>query len=335
MQKFSNETEFLWDEAEEVVGYTTIDNYICNNEDVEFNSQGIYLQIVKFKNSAKHKVYMSSLEKTGKGSRRDIQRGIVNLRMEGFIIRELIRDAGKIKGVSYKIRRSPLKLTESQRLEIYNESKINREYISKIYGKEYADKLEKLSIHCVPTVSTDYSNCEIANCEIANCVTKKENRIKSKIGKKENKDDDTKLSTETKKESSSSITTVNEDLIAKIKEKWLEVVGKRLILSHANKIKLTDLSEQFGETEVVEALNNVNYSDYLKEKITLTHFIQHFEKIARGEYNNHANISTSTHAGVPNKISQFNNLGDNSRSWDFNEIEELERKYIDAKLGLQ
>lgn len=334
MQKFSNETEFLWDDAEEVVGYTTIDNYICNNEDVEFNSQGIYLQIVKFKNSTTHKVYMSSLESTGKGSRRDIQRGIVNLRMEGFIIRELIRESGKIKGVSYKIRRSPLKLTEAQKLEIYKESKINKEYIQKIYGKEYADKLEKLSNPCVPTDLTDYSNCEIANCEIANCVTKKENRLKSKISKKENKDDDTKQSTETKKQSSSSIT-INEDLVTKIKEKWLEVVGKRLILSHANKIKLTDLAAQFGEIEVVEALNNINNSDYLKEKITLTHFIQHFEKIARGEYNNHANISTPVSAGVPNKISQFNSLDDNARAWDYDEIEELERKRIDMLLRAQ
>lgn len=197
--KYSNETSFEWDETEDPY-YTTVDNYICDNDNIEYNSQGIYLQIVKFKNSATHKVYMSSLESNGKGSRRDIQRGILNLRMEGFIFRQLNRESGKLKGYTYKIRRKPLKLSDMDMLEIFNESKINREYILKIYGQELYDYLENLN---KINESTENSNCvigekvevESADCSI--CVStksvstrraaKKENTLKNKIGKKENK----------------------------------------------------------------------------------------------------------------------------------------------------
>lgn len=197
--KYSNETSFEWDESEDPY-YTTVDNYICDNDNIEYNSQGIYLQIVKFKNSATHKVYMSSLESNGKGSRRDIQRGILNLRMEGFILRQLNRECGKLKGYIYKIRRKPLQLSDMDMLEIFNESKINREYILKIYGQKLYDYLESLN---KIKESTENTNCvtgekvevESADCSI--CVstksvstrraTKKENTLKKKIDKKENK----------------------------------------------------------------------------------------------------------------------------------------------------
>lgn len=206
---FTNETEFLWADEEEQ-NYTTVDNYICNNNNIEFNTQGIYLQIVKFKNSPTHKVYMSGLESTGKGSKRDIQRGILNLRMEGFLIREVVREKGKFKGYIYRIRRKPVELTTAEKIAIYTETKINKEYTIKVYGKEFAkmldneilkltlveEKVEEVKqlhqpksspITCDTLISTESTNCDIGNCDIRNCATKKENGLKKKITKKENK----------------------------------------------------------------------------------------------------------------------------------------------------
>ena len=184
--KINNETCFDWDDNEDEMGYTTIYNYILDNNNIEFNTQGIYIQIVKFRNSSTHQVYMSSLESIGKGSKRDIQRGILNLRMEGFLIRNVIREQGKFKGYSYKIRRKPIKLTMEQRLEIYNESKVNQEYTRKIYGEDFAKNLEKLSNPCATCNATESTNCVIGNCVIGNCAAYKENRVINKIGKKEN-----------------------------------------------------------------------------------------------------------------------------------------------------
>lgn len=196
-KKYTNETSFEWDENEDTY-YTTVDNYICDNDNVEYGSQGMYLQIIKYKNSPTHKVYMSSLENK-KGSRRDVQRSMLNLRVEGFIFRELKREDGKLLGYTYKIRRKPISMTDTMLLEIFNESKINREYIMKIYGKEFYDRLEELnkingSTECSKCVSdekldintSDYSNCVATKSVATKRATKKENNLKTKITKKEN-----------------------------------------------------------------------------------------------------------------------------------------------------
>lgn len=221
MKKYVNTTSFDWDDGEAAPNYTTIDNYIFDNSNIEYNSQGIYMQIVRFRNSETHKVYMGALETTGKGSRRDIQRGILNLRIEGFLIRTIVKEKGKFKGFEYKIRRKPLELTLEEKYAIYSESKVNMEYTKKIYGDIYikdvllptkkqepiqkiTDKTQKVTdkitdekkatkitdeTHspCKHSLPTDCTNCVITNCEITNRVTYKENKKKEKISKKENR----------------------------------------------------------------------------------------------------------------------------------------------------
>lgn len=337
MLKYSNETEFLWDDCEEDIGYTKIDNYICVNEHVEFNSQGIYLQIVKFKNSVIHKVYMSSLEKTKKGSKRDVQRGILNLRMEGFLIRVPIRDGGRFSGYLYKIRRKPLELTLEQKIEIYNESKVNREYTRKIYGTDFVEVLENHLTSCVSKDSVQNTNCDIGNCDIDDCTTKKENKIKNKIIQKEN-DHDIKVFTTTKaianlvNQSSSEIINIDESLIKLIKDRWLEVVNKRLILSEKNKIKLMNLSERFGKEEVIECINRISESDYLKTAISIGHFITKFEDIANGKYTTWLRMEDNM--SIPtkqSKIEKFNNMY--SHDWNFDSLEILGRLKLKLDLG--
>ena len=281
--------------SNEFNGFTTVPNYIFNYHNLSYRAIGIYCSILQFQNSPTHSITIKGLASAHKEGRDAVAKAIDELINAGFLEKIQIRDDGKFKGVLYKVYMKPI---EYQRVE-------------PITGKPVTEK----------PISENPSHKKK--------IDKKENL------KKENKDDDTKEYTTEKKESSSSTTTVNEELISKVKEKWLEVTTKKWILSHANKIKLTELAKQFGEVEVVEALNNINNSDYLKEKITLTHFIQHFEKIARGEYNNHANIYVTAHSCIPNKISQFNNLGDNGRQWDWDEIDELERKRIDMRLNAQ
>lgn len=329
--KLHNTTEFILDESEEFVGYTTIDNYIFNNKNIKGISIGLYALIWQYKNSSKHKVYMTSIENTGKFSRRDIQRAMLNLTMEGFIIKETIREAGKIKGIAYKIRRSPLQLTDEQKAAIYNESKVNREYTEKVYGKEYAEKLENLSKLCVPTDTTDCTNCAIANCAITNCTAKKENRVINKIDNKSIKDDDAKVA----KQSSSSSKPINQELIEQLKTKWKQLCTKKFIVSEPNKIKLTALAEEYGMQEVIDALDNVPNSDYLTKTMTVKHFIDFFDKVAGGFYDKREQeeAPAAQTSAVSNKIANFNSLGENGREVNHDTVMQLDRLLQDYKLG--
>lgn len=218
MKKYVNTTSFDWDDGEAAPNYTTIDNYIFDNSNIEYNSQGIYMQIVRFRNSDGHKVYMGALENTGKGTQRDVQRGILNLRMEGFLIREIKRDdKGRFEGYAYKIRRKPIDLTLEQKYAIYTESKVNRDYTRKIYGEIYietvlmpskgkkiTDDIQKVTDEitdekkatkitdethnpCKHSLPTDCTKTHMGNVHMRKCAPNKENKKKEKISKKENR----------------------------------------------------------------------------------------------------------------------------------------------------
>ena len=58
----------------------------------------------------------------------------------------------------------------------------------------------------------------------------------------------------------------------------------------------------------------------------------HFIRILAGAYDDFKAQNTGAEARVmPNKIQQFNAM--DSRAWDFDEIERLERKYIEQKIA--
>ena len=316
---FSNETEFVWDEQEEMT-YTTVDNYICNNNNIEFNAQGIYLQIVKFKNSSTHKVYMSGLEKTGKGSKRDIQRGMLNLRMEGFLVREVIREKGKFKGYAYKIRRKPLDLSLEDKIAIYTESKVNKEYTIKIYGKEFAALLDKeiaktevleheetLPNACKSSISTESTNWDIGNCDIGNCATKKKNDLKKKMTKKENL-------------SSSSVPSdkVDDEDLKEVIKLYKECINKKL--SANTKSALKELVATYGKDHVLSSIN------VTMNKATSPN-LAYLKKVCSSN-----DVSVSPAATKSTKSnSKFTTTY--SHNWDFDQIEKNEREYIEKMYG--
>lgn len=315
---FSNETEFVWDEQEEIT-YTIVDNYICNNNNIEFNTQGIYLQIIKFKNSSTHKVYMSGLEKTGKGSKRDIQRGILNLRMEGFLVREIIREKGKFKGYAYKIRRKPLDLSLEDKISIYRESKINKEYTTKVYGKEFTDLLDKeiakkevlendkiSSTTCESSISTESTNCDIGNCDIGNCATKKENILKKKILKKENT-------------SSSSVPSekIEDDDLKEVINLYKECINNKL--SSNIKDTLKELLSIYGKDHVLSAI-----------KITMNKAtspnLAYLKKVCSTD-----NTSMSTTSNNTTNTNKF--ITTYSHNWDMEMLQRNEQAYIERVYG--
>ena len=319
-KNFSNETEFLWDDQEEM-SYTTVDNYICNNNNIEFNTQGIYLQIVKFKNSTTHKVYMSGLEKTGKGSKRDIQRGILNLRMEGFLIREVIREKGRFQGYAYKIRRKPLELSIEDKIAIYTESKVNKEYTTKVYGKEFAAFLDKeiakteqlqitesSSIPCKSLISTESTNCDIGNCDIGNCAPKKENKVKSKLYKKENK-------------SSSSVPSEkieDDEQLMEVISLYKECINKNV--SSKLKQSLKELISTYGKDHVLLSIR------ITMDKASSPN-LAYLKKVCSSD--------TSAALAMPAKPTSKNPhfTTTYSHNWDFKELEKREREYIEKIYG--
>lgn len=322
-KNFNNETEFLWDDHEEM-SYTTVDNYICNNNNIEFNTQGIYLQIVKFKNSTTHKVYMSGLEKTGKGSKRDIQRGILNLRMEGFLVREVIREKGRFQGYAYKIRRKPLELTLEEKVAIYNESKVNREYTTKVYGKDFAALLDKeiakteqlqiaesSSIPCKTLISTESTNCDIGNCDIGNCATKKENGLKKKISKKENK-------------SSSSVPsekTEDDEQLIEVISLYKECINKKM--SSRLKQSLKELINAYGKDHVLTAIK------VTMDKATSPN-LTYLKKVCISGINSSASVKGSP-AKPASKNTNFTTTY--SHNWNIAELEKREQEYIEKMYG--
>lgn len=134
------------------------------------------------------------------------------------------------------------------------------------------------------------------------------------------------------------------DDITKIIEQWnqnkyLPRISKLLPRTERYKM-LKARMKDYSLEDILKAIDNITKSDFLQGKVvgkngkvfhlTFDWFIRpnNFPKILEGNYDNDG-FKKICHESN-SRINQFNNM--DSHEWDFDEIERLEREYIDKKL---
>lgn len=155
MSKINNETEFIL--SSEFYGFTTIQNYILEDPRITDNAIGLYMRIIKFQNSPTHKIYLKGLV-TEVNKRTKVTNAMNELIELGYITREEIRESGRFKGYKYNVFMKPQNTLKPCKISALSE--------------------------CRKTAS--------GKTEIGKTTSKKENILKTKISKKENKTTTTK-----------------------------------------------------------------------------------------------------------------------------------------------
>ena len=104
----NNETYFEFDEELDT-GFTTIPNYILNDTNLTYKAVGVYVQILQYRNTGKHKVYLKSLANYRKDRKTAVSTALKELEEYGYITRHYIRnEKGHIKGIKYIVRMKPI-----------------------------------------------------------------------------------------------------------------------------------------------------------------------------------------------------------------------------------
>ena len=104
----NNETYFEFDD-ELCEGYTTVPNYILNDTRLTYKAVGVYVQILQYRNTGKHKVYIKSLANYRTDKKSAVSSAINELIETGYVTKHQLRnEKGHIKGVKYIIRSKPL-----------------------------------------------------------------------------------------------------------------------------------------------------------------------------------------------------------------------------------
>jgi hypothetical protein len=104
----NNETYFEFDnELNE--GFTTIPNYILNDTRLTYKAVGVYVQILQYRNTGRHKVYLKSLAQYRQDKKTAVSTALKELEVCGYISKEYIRnDKGQMKGMKYIVRMKPI-----------------------------------------------------------------------------------------------------------------------------------------------------------------------------------------------------------------------------------
>ena len=104
----NNETYFEFDE-DLGIGFTTTPNYILNDTRLSYKALGIYVQILQYRNTGKHKVYLKSLSNYRTDGKSSVSSGLKELENYGYISKNYIRnEKGQIKGIKYIVRMKPI-----------------------------------------------------------------------------------------------------------------------------------------------------------------------------------------------------------------------------------
>ena len=103
-----NETYFEFDnELNE--GFTTVPNYILNDGRLSYKAVGVYVQILQYRNTGKHKVYLKSLAGYRLDKKTAVSTALKELETFGYISREYIRnEKGQMSGMKYIVRMKPI-----------------------------------------------------------------------------------------------------------------------------------------------------------------------------------------------------------------------------------
>lgn len=109
MSKFKNKTQFKMG-----LGFndpwTKVPNVILDEKDISAKALGIYVKIIRFQNSSKHKIYIGSLANELKEGTTAIRSAIHELINLGYIEREIVRnEKGHVNGYCYVVHAFPVR----------------------------------------------------------------------------------------------------------------------------------------------------------------------------------------------------------------------------------
>lgn len=170
-----------------------------------------------------------------------------------------------------------------------------------IKGVRYTVYLKPIESQCVePEVQKAYTD----NVDVLNAYNKKENSKKQNTKNK--------------------ITTHKKDIDSA--ESVVDITNKSIIESKTN-LTLTPYQTKTVSKWNIEQLNAAINIYNNNEGQTFALLLKVYRD---GAINNLTNKYIS--GAISSKVAKFNDLGENSRKWDFDEIERLERKYIDNML---
>lgn len=145
----NNETYFEFDEDINE-GFTTVPNYILNDTRLTYKAIGVYVQILQYRNTGKHKIYIKSLGNYRQDKKTAVSTGIQELEKYGYIVRiQLRNEKGHMNGVKYIVRMKPyVEHTEITTIEpkpenLISENPISENTLLKIkYNKNKINKKE-------------------------------------------------------------------------------------------------------------------------------------------------------------------------------------------------
>lgn len=164
--KMKNTTIFEF--SNEFVGFTTIPNYILNDNSISYKALGIYVQILQFQHSKEHKIYIEGLVKFKKDGRDSVRNALNELVKAGYIIKNQIRNAkGQLIGQKYKIFMKPCLNADEQTIQAevgkseIGKSEIGKSEIGKSNTKKENNKKENNKKENVVVAQHDTNNINI------------------------------------------------------------------------------------------------------------------------------------------------------------------------------
>lgn len=142
MKKFNNETEIVF--SSEFIGFTTVPNYILNDNRLSYKALGLYCQILQFQNSPNHKIYQSAFIKLKKDGRDSVMGGMKELIDCGYLKKEKLKnEKGQFCGVRYTVFMKPIQKTEVGKSDVGNSDFGKSDTNNKIGEKENLKKENK------------------------------------------------------------------------------------------------------------------------------------------------------------------------------------------------
>lgn len=110
----NNETYFEFDDDLDN-GFTTVPNYILNDIRLSYKAVGVYVQILQYRNTGKHIVYVKSLSNYRVDKKGSVTNAINELIKYGYLVKiQLRNEKGHIKGLKYIVKSKPIEFSTFQ-----------------------------------------------------------------------------------------------------------------------------------------------------------------------------------------------------------------------------
>lgn len=284
--------------------FTVVSNGVLEDTELSAKARMLYTIIVKYRNCSNFRMTIENLINVSGMAEYSVRTSSKELREKGYLTRERMRDEkGHFVGYQYTLNETPNLPPDNQPQQDSNSKTLDNS--------------------CVHPFG-DFPRVD--NPPVENHQLLKIKKIKKENNKKENIKplyyDNDDIYNQPKKQS----TSINQENIELFSKKYSEVMNREYILTDNQKRQIDNLFVRYGQKAVVQAIENISKSDYLKANNTPYQFIRNFVKIFNGDYNNRV-VATPTPTQPVIKQTSFNMI--NSRKWDYEELDRLEGEYID------